>query len=43
LRKDVQEDRTILRLEKVESLDQQRQIVAIDGSVILEAKLFKEH
>ena len=42
LGEDVQEHRAILSFEKLESLDQQRQIVAIDGAEVLQAEFLKE-
>ena len=41
LRQHVQQHRTILRLEKLECLDQQWQIVSVDRPEVLQAKFFK--
>ena len=41
LREHVQQDRAIFSLEKFESLDQQRQVVSVDGAEVLQAEFFK--
>ena len=41
LREHVQQDGPVLGLEKLERLDQQRQIVSVDGAVVLQAELLE--
>ncbi len=43
LRDRVQDHRLVLRLEELEGLDQQRQIVAVDGAEVAEAELLEDH
>ena len=42
LREHVQQNRTVYGLEELEGLDQQRQVVAVDGAEVLQAELLKE-
>ncbi len=42
LREDVQQDGVVEGLEELEGLDQQRQVVAVDGAEVFEAELLKE-
>ena len=42
LREHVQQDGAILGLEKLEGLDQQRQVVAVDGAEVLQAEFLKQ-
>ena len=39
----MQQDRLVLALQKLECLDQQWNIVAIDGAVVAEAELLEDH
>jgi len=41
LREDVKEDGAVLGLEELESLDEEREVVSVDGAVVGEAKLLK--
>ena len=41
LRQHMQQHRAIFRLEELESLDEQGQIVPVDGAVVLQPELFK--
>ena len=43
LREDVEEHRLVLRLEKLERPDQQRDIVAVDRTVIAQAEFLEDH
>ncbi len=42
LREDVQQDGVVLGLEELEGLDQQRQVVAVDGAEVFQAELLKQ-
>jgi hypothetical protein len=42
LRDDVEDDGLVLRLEKLEGLDEQREVVTVDGAVVADAELIKE-
>ena len=42
LREHVQQHGTVFRLEKLEGLDQQRQVVAVDGAEVLQAELLEQ-
>src|SRR6187402_609613 len=43
LRDRMQDNGLILLLEKFEGVDQKREVVAVDGAVVAQTKLFKEH
>ena len=43
LREHVQQHGTVLRLEKLEGLDQRGDVVAVDGAVVLQAQFFEDH
>ena len=43
LREHVQQDRVIERLEEFEGLNEQRNVVAVDGAEVLQAKFLKHH
>ena len=43
LREGVQDDGAVELLEDAEGLDEQREVVAVDGAVVAEAELFEDH
>ena len=42
-RQDVEQDRLVLLLQKFESADEQRNVVAIDRAVVAQAEFFEDH
>ena len=43
LGEDVEQDGAILSFEEVEGLNEEREVVSVDGAVVVEAELFKHH